>query len=148
MVGFGDGIYRPEVTALVYGRLLALAQQELKHGHSVILDATYGQRKWRLDALQLADDIDADVIVVECHCSEQTLRRRLAARENKPGLSDARLRHLSGFLGRFEALDEIRRDQNLRINTDGRFPSAFARLLATAYGKKCAQVLKRLREKR
>jgi uncharacterized protein len=146
--GFEEGIYRPEITSLVYGRLLALAQQELKHGRSVILDATYGQRKWRLDALQLADDIDADVIVVECRCAEQTLRRRLTARERQPGLSDARLRHLPEFLRGFEALSEIRRDRHVTISTDARLPTAFARLFATAYGKKCSQVSKRLRQRR
>ena len=145
--GFGEGIYRPEITALVYGRLLALAQEELKHGRSVILDATYAQRKWRLATLQLADDIDADVIVVECRCPEQTLRQRLAARERQPGLSDARLRHLPEFLRGFEVLNEIRRDRHIRANTDARLPTAFARLLATAYGKKCAQVLKRLQKR-
>jgi hypothetical protein len=142
--GFGEGIYRPEVTALVYGQLLALAQEQLKQGRSVVLDATYGHRKWRLDALQLADDIDADVIVVECRCAEQTLRQRLAARERQPGLSDARLRHLPEFLSSFEMLSEVRRDRHIRVSTDARLPTAFARLLATAYGKKCSQVLKRL----
>ncbi|HAA05160.1 MAG TPA: hypothetical protein DCE18_17580, partial [Syntrophobacteraceae bacterium] len=143
-VGFGEGIYRPEITALVYGQLLALAQEELKHGRSVILDATYGQRKWRRDAQQLADDIDANVLVVECRCTEPTLRKRLAFRERQLGLSDARLGHLPEFLSRFEAIDEVSRDRHVRLSTDNRLPTAFARLLATAYGRKCSQVVRRL----
>jgi uncharacterized protein len=146
-VGFGEEIYRPEITALVYGQLLALAQEELKHGRSAILDATYAQRKWRCDAQQLADDIDANVLVVECRCAEQTLRRRLASREWQPGLSDARLGHLPEFLGRFQAIDEVPLDRHLRISTDARLPTTFGRLLATAYGKKCSQVAKRLRKR-
>ncbi|HBD09742.1 MAG TPA: hypothetical protein DCZ69_15935, partial [Syntrophobacteraceae bacterium] len=128
-VGFGEGIYRPEITALVYGQLLALAQEELKHGRSVILDATYGQRKWRRDAQQLADDIDANVLIVECRCTEPTLRKRLASRERQLGLSDARLGHLPEFLSRFEAIDEVSRDRHVRLSTDNRLPTAFARLL-------------------
>ena len=144
LVASGEGIYRPEITTLIYGRLLALAHEQLKQGHSVILDATYARRKWRLDALQLAHDVDVDVILVECYCSEKTLQDRLGAREHQPGLSDARLRHLPEFLTRFEPLEEISQDRHVRINTDAPMPDAFAKLLSSAYAKKCAQVLQRL----
>jgi aminoglycoside phosphotransferase family enzyme/predicted kinase len=147
MVARGEGLYRPEITTLVYGRLLALAQEQLKQGHSVILDATYARRKWREDALQLAQDVDADVLFVECVCSGKTLRDRLAARERQPGLSDARLGHLAEFLERFEPIEEVRKDRHLRLHTDVRMPDAFAKLLSSAYAKKCAQVLRRLRQR-
>jgi uncharacterized protein len=146
VVPLGEGIYRQQISALVYGRLLALAQDQLKQGNSVILDATYALRKWRLDTLQLAQDLDVDLIVVECCCQEKTLRERLAAREQQPGLSDARLQHLQELLARFEPVKEIRRDHHLRINTDLQLPAAFGKLLGAGYAKKCAQVLKRLRE--
>jgi uncharacterized protein len=142
VVPFGKGIYRPEMSALVYGQLLALSQEQLKNGHSVIVDATYARRKWRQEARQLAADLDVDVIFVECQCNEETLRRRLTRREAQPSLSDARLQHLPGFLTGFEPLDEIPADLLVRTDTAKPLASAFAEVLSAGYASKTAQVRK------
>jgi aminoglycoside phosphotransferase family enzyme/predicted kinase len=139
---FGKGIYRPEISALVYGQLLALAQEQLKSGHSVVLDATYARRRWRQEARQLAEDVDVNLLYVECYCSEATMHQRLAQRQVAPSVSDARPEHLSDFLDRFEALAEVSEDSLVRVDTDKPVSAAFAEVLSAAYARKCAQVLK------
>lgn len=55
--------------------MLALAQENLKNGHSSILDATFSRSKWREEARQLATDLDTNLIFVECVSGEETSRQ-------------------------------------------------------------------------
>jgi len=144
VVPFGAGIYRKEMAARVYGNLLALAQEQLKKGHSVILDATFAQKKWRQEARQLAADLDVDILFVECCCAVETIQRRLDNREQQTAVSDARAQHLPDFLDHFEPLEELQPEHHLRINTDAPPGMAFAAVLAGGYAAKRAQVRKLL----
>lgn len=114
---FEKGIYTPEATALTYGKLLLLAQDELEHGHSVILDATFGRIHQRQEVLQLSRDMDVNIILVECTAPANCLKARLKQRETEPSLSDARLHHFKQFLDSFEPLDDITGTNRLRIDT-------------------------------
>jgi len=118
IVSFEKGIYSPHASALTYGRLLLNAQQEIEKGKSVLLDATFSSRHWREEVRRLAGDLDANIVFIECHCSETVTRRRLAQREGKKGASDARIRHLEEFKEHFEPIEEIPRDMHIRIDTE------------------------------
>jgi len=96
-VPFGEGIYSEEVNRLTYGKLLMLAQEEVKKGCSVILDATFNNRRYRSEAQRLSKDLDTDLIFVECTASLPIIRQRLSARETNRSISDARLHHLKKF---------------------------------------------------
>jgi aminoglycoside phosphotransferase family enzyme/predicted kinase len=137
---FGQGIYRVAMRQRVYAKMLAQAHEELKKGHSVVLDATFSQSKWRDAARQLAADLDTNLIVVECVCPGETLRERLQNRERSHNISDARLRHLSDMLTSFEPLIEIPGEALLRVHTDKPFEGSLLDLLAGGYARKCAQV--------
>ena len=137
---FGQGMYRVALRQRVYARMLALAQEQLKKGHSVVLDATFSQSKWREEARQLAADLDTNLIVVECVCAEETLRERLEERERSQNISDARLRHLSDMVRSFEPLIEIPEETLLRLDTEKPFERSVLELLAGGYACKCAQV--------
>ena len=144
VVPFGAGIYRKEMAARVYGNLLALAQEQLKKGHSMILDATFSRQKWRQEARQLAADLDVDILFVECCCAVETIQRRLENREQQTAVSDARAQHLPDFLAHFEPLEELHPEHHLRINTDAPPEMVFAAVLAGGYAAKRAQVRKLL----
>ena len=77
---FGTGVYRLDKRGLVYGRLLLKAQEELKNGRPVILDATFSRQKWREEAVRLAQDLDANILFVECTCSQAAILERLGRR--------------------------------------------------------------------
>jgi aminoglycoside phosphotransferase family enzyme/predicted kinase len=137
---YGKGTYSDQRRNRVYGRLLALAQDELRSGRSVILDATYGRRHWRDGVRQLASDMDAGLIFAECVSPLETLRRRLARRDRSPGLSDARLGHLSRLSAEFEALTDIPQAMRVSVDTDGPRENTVTALLKTAWALRELQI--------
>jgi hypothetical protein len=114
---FEEGIYSKQATSLTYGRLLLLAQEEMEKGHSVVLDATYGSRHQRGEVLRLAQDMDANLVFVECTSPEALLKDRLIQREQTFSISDARLQHFDEIKAYFEPLDEVPDEMYMRIET-------------------------------
>ncbi|MFZ1982831.1 MAG: AAA family ATPase [Desulfatitalea sp.] len=129
---FEEGIYSKHASGLTYGRLLLLAQEQLAQGRAIILDATFGSRRRREEAVRLARDMDAGVIFIECTCSEATIKARLAARESRQGVSDARRHHFEQFKAAFEPLDELPREHYLRIDTEEAAEGNMPKILAAA----------------
>ncbi len=115
---YQQGIYSPEITRLVYGKMLGEAQAEIEKGYSVVLDATYGSRRLRRDVMKLAEDSNVYVIFAECVCTDDEIKNRLRKREGGAGVSDARLKHYRDMKRSFEPLDEIPSDKRISINTD------------------------------
>ena len=139
-VAYGTGIYRPELRGRAYSRLLSAAQGELKKGRSAVLDATFSRRKWREEAVRLAEDLDANILFIECVGSSRTLLERLGRREGKKGLSDARPEHLQALLEEFEGFDELPDERLIRIDTEASVEANLAPLLSGVYWKIKAQV--------
>jgi len=129
---FGEGMYRQDATALTYGRLLLLAQEELERGRSVILDATFSREGQRREVLRLVEDRDADIVVVEYRCREAVIRQRLRNRSNSPAISDARLKHLEEFKSRYEAPDEIPAGIKITVNTERSLAETVEKILPRA----------------
>jgi aminoglycoside phosphotransferase family enzyme/predicted kinase len=140
VVPFGHGLYRPGMRHQVYLRLLSLAQEAVKKGSSVILDATFSHRKWRDAVRLLAADLDTNIIFVQCICREETIRQRLKDREKTSGLSDARLEHFSQMVDDFEPVVELPEEMYVAIDTDQPVRRALAALLSEGYARKCRQV--------
>lgn len=144
VVPYDTGDYRLERRHRVYARLLTLAQDELKNGRSVVLDASYSRRRWRDDVRRLAADSDVNVVFVQCICPEKTLRERLGLREASSSASDARLLHLPGLIRDFEPLDEIPPDAHVRANTTGDVPAVLYGVFEEAYALRRTQIARRL----
>jgi aminoglycoside phosphotransferase family enzyme/predicted kinase len=132
-VPFGEGIYSEEVNRLTYGKLLMLAQEEIKKGCSVILDATFNNRHYRSEAQRLSQDLDTDLILVECVASLPVIRQRLLARETDRSVSDARLHHLKKFKNIFEPLTEAEEKNCVRINTEDSVEENIHKILSRNY---------------
>ena len=130
---FEEGIYSKESTALVYGKLLMMAQEKIKKGCSIILDATFSRRHQRDEALRLARDLDANIIFVECTASRETLKRRLSSREATPTVSDARLRHFEKLKARFETITDLPEEMYIRINTETPMTKSLQQILSHDY---------------
>ena len=127
------GIYSKEATALTYGKLLMLAQEEIEKGCPVILDATFGGQHQRDEAIRLAQDMDVNIIFVECAASFEILKKRLAERERTGGISDARLHHLKQLKANFEAMDELQNDMHLKINTGVPIDASMRQIISHDY---------------
>ncbi|MDO9584432.1 MAG: AAA family ATPase [Desulfomicrobium sp.] len=117
VVAYNTGAYRPVVRGRVYAKLLNLAQEELRKGRSVVLDATFSSAQWRESAMLLAKDQNAGLIFVHCVCSPQTIKARLANREASSGESDARLIHFDDIIKNFEPFDDTA-DTYLAVSTE------------------------------
>jgi hypothetical protein len=127
---FEEGIYSKETSSHTYAKLLLLAQEEVKKGGSVILDATYASEHQRDGVLCLAKDMDANIIFVECMAPYQTLKKRLIEREAAVAISDARLQHLKQFRAQFEPLAEIRDELHIRVDTNMPLKQSIRQILA------------------
>jgi hypothetical protein len=117
-VPFGTGIYSEESNRLTYAKMLMLAQEEMKRGCSVIMDATFSRQCHRISARRLAEDLDSNLIIVECVAGSPVIRQRLLARQTGRSLSDARLHHLPEFQNVFEPLTEEEENCSIRVNTE------------------------------
>ncbi|QYC41853.1 hypothetical protein Nocox_21235 [Nonomuraea coxensis DSM 45129] len=84
---YRQGIYDAAHTEQVYAELLSRAEKLLGSGESVVLDATWGDRRHRDAAEQVALRAAADLVQLRCTATPRIIDRRLAAR--RPGLSDA-----------------------------------------------------------
>lgn len=140
IVSYNEGLYRLERRQYVYAAMLAAAQDELRRGRSVILDASFSRRRWREDARQLATDCDTNLIVLECACDADGIRERLRQRDLSAGVSDARLRHLPEMMEAFEPVREFDPSEHLVVDTCQPFEHSLAQVFSAGYARKCEQV--------
>jgi aminoglycoside phosphotransferase family enzyme/predicted kinase len=136
---YGRGIYRQELRGRVYARMLALAQEQLKHGRSVVLDGSFSRTKWRDEARQLATDLDTNIVFMECVTRKEVLEARLKEREQRSGASDARLFHLPEMIEHFEPITETAPSTHLRIETESPLSATLPESFAKVYEMKCFQ---------
>jgi uncharacterized protein len=137
---FNEGIYRAAFRSRVYSRLVSLAQERLAAGGSVILDATFLESKWRKWIYQLAEEMNADLIWVQCICKRQTSISRLQQRELDPGESDARLAHFLEMEKRVVPFAVENPVTHFVVDTDQTLNRSLVEGLSRAYTAKRAQV--------
>ena len=130
---FESGIYSKEASSLTYGKLMMLAQEVVEKGGSAILDATFSRQHQRDEVIRLARDMDANIIFIECTASYEMLKKRLTEREQRAGISDARLRHLKQLKAHFEPLGEMQNDMYLKINTEESLDDCMRQILSHDY---------------
>lgn len=87
---FGEGIYSAAHTEETYRTLLARADVALRHGESVVLDASFIDVRWRGDAAALAAKTHSRFVAVRCDAPRNVRERRLRKRpHDAQHLSDA-----------------------------------------------------------
>lgn len=77
----GKGIYDAEAHERTYERLLALARSLISAGRSVIVDATFLERKRREPFRALAGELAAGFVLLQTTAPADELRRRIAGRQ-------------------------------------------------------------------
>ncbi|CAO5177632.1 Gluconate kinase [Frankia sp. AiPs1] len=88
----GKGIYQPRMTDAVYDELIRRAGIALEHGESVILDASWTDRRHRRQATRHALEAAAEIIELRCAVAPEIAHSRIAARmqaraaANGPGM--------------------------------------------------------------
>jgi len=78
--GLDEGLYSTDQTDKTYRRLAELATGALQAGYSVIVDATFLQRKYRDVFRSLAEKHKVDFSIVHCVATDKELEHRIQAR--------------------------------------------------------------------
>jgi hypothetical protein len=66
---------------------------------------------------RLAAELDANIIFIECTCSDAEIKSRLKNRAAHPSISDARLEHFEKLKAAYEPLNDIPRDIHISVDT-------------------------------
>lgn len=116
---YRTGIYTDEISRLTYGRLLSETENALRGGRGVIVDATFKRSVDRLKALAIAQELEVQVLVVECVATREEAIRRLNARaaQSSEEISDATAEVYEMQRGEFEPIREIPPQNHLIIDT-------------------------------
>lgn len=115
--GLGHDLYSPEAHRLTYARMLLMARDALERDESVILDATFSEPGHRRNAMDLADELNCRIVFAECTTPAYMLKARLAQRQGRACLSDARLQHYELLIQRYVPFNEIERSHRVQVDT-------------------------------
>ncbi len=77
------GLYQPAFTRQTYDALHSRAEEELRSGRGVILDATYKHPADRRTVVELSARCQVPVLFVECHARATTVEQRLRERQER-----------------------------------------------------------------
>ena len=84
------GMYAPEKSDRTYEKVMERAGVLLQQKKNVVLDATFGSKKYRNMARDIAQKHDARIIFIVCVCADDLVKKRLDERLKKKSVSDGR----------------------------------------------------------
>ena len=127
---FGQGIYDADSTRRTYAALLGTAEETVRNGRAVIVDAGFRTAVQRRPFLELARQLAVPLLVLEVQVPEDVLRQRLGRRgRERQQTSDADLSILDQVRAGFEPPEEVRAQQRLTWTGDGDIHEAVADVL-------------------
>lgn len=116
---FGQGIY---VTACIdanYGALIGSAAERIRHGYSVILDASWSRSTWRRAVGSMAREHSAEVVALECVAPLDVARGRILSRQAAGGdLSDATAEVAAAMAASYDPWPEAVKVDTVRPQAD------------------------------
>ena len=119
-VPFNQGIYSSEVTEKTYDKMFDDTDRRLSHGQSVMLDATFAQRRYREKLVAIAARHQAPVYFLQCVASDGLTQTRLRERAmNENEVSDGRWEIYLQQKSMEEPLDECSSEVYLKLSADG-----------------------------
>lgn len=87
---YGEGLYAPAAVEANYRVMIGRAEELVSGGESVVLDASWSLRTWRLAVEEMADRTLSEVVPLECVAPPATARQRIRDRRAaRRGPSDA-----------------------------------------------------------
>ena len=131
---FLEDIYAPQFSHLTYEAVLQETRQQLQSGTSIIIDATFRLARERRRVVETAQEMGADIWIVECTLSEEEARRRLEKRFTAgESVSDGRWELYHQQLAQWTPVTEVPPERHLRLDTGGSFEQTMRRLLQGLY---------------
>jgi aminoglycoside phosphotransferase family enzyme/predicted kinase len=115
----GAGLYAPEWHDRAYAALLEHAAPALRSGRTVVLDATWSERRRRAAARELAHRLGGAAWLVRVDCAEATALARVRERERRGAdPSDAGPEWVARSRSRFEPPEDWPEAESLALATD------------------------------
>lgn len=112
-------LYTTEASQKTYAELISRADKQLERGGSVVLDATFGRRRYRDELLRHLQAREARCLFVELQASRDTVRARLKQRVQSGDVSDARADDLTMLEQRYEPPSELSSTVLIRASSAG-----------------------------
>ncbi|MGE8500508.1 MAG: AAA family ATPase [Pseudomonas sp.] len=113
-----SGIYNEDASVATYQRLHQLAEEVLQAGQPVVLDATYLKQEQRQAAWQVAENIGAPFLILDCHAPDEVIASWLALRQaQNQDPSDASLAVIAAQQAKREPLNEDEQANSKRVDT-------------------------------
>src|SRR5918996_525864 len=117
---YGKGLYNRSFNALTYDTLLKQAEECLKSGKGVIVDATFKDPKDRRQFMDLASKLRIPWLFIDCRASEKKTLERLKKRQQRTDeVSDATVAVYLRQREEFAPLNEIPDSKRIMVNTEG-----------------------------
>lgn len=114
------GIYNEDFSRKTYAALQSQAEEALRNGRGVIIDATCKQREDRHSFLTLGERMRTPVLFVECRASLTEVERRLREREQRgDSASDATVDIARQQESEFPPFNDLPASCHWAINTEG-----------------------------
>lgn len=114
-----EEIYSAEISDKTYRKLFQKAEEEIKSGGSVILDATFSGRKRRADLIRILENLEVNYIFIETRTSDKVIRRRLENRDgNSEVISDARTEDFEKLSRGYNPPGEINQQHLVGVETN------------------------------
>jgi predicted kinase len=111
---YNEGLYTPEFTRLTYGEMSRRAEESLRAGRAVIVDASFSRREDRACFADLARRVGVPFHLFHAVCPEMVILERLEARTDDPfQVSDGRLELLARQRDDFESISSGEDGYNL-----------------------------------
>jgi len=126
---YGTGIYTATTTESIYQTMFQEAEQHLKRGDSIILDASFLKGSHRRQAADIARRCGAVFLIIHCVAATEVVRQRLEKRmREKTDLSDGRWEI---YVRQQEGFDAIQESEmpHVRRWDSGRNPKNFLEAL-------------------
>lgn len=111
-------LYSEKITKKTYTRLFQLSEQILQAGFSVIVDATFLKKEFRLLFQKNAKKLGASFVILEMVANKKILEERIQARRLKNNdISDATIEVMWKQLMIFEPLTKEEKKHSIRIDS-------------------------------
>lgn len=118
--GLDTGIYRPEASQQTYQHLFNLAEQLLKQGYIVLVDAAFLKTEQRTLFSELARRNNIPFMILHCEANPEVQRQRLQTRSRRGhDASEADVAILEQQLKSEEPLSDTERAMSLTLDTSG-----------------------------
>ncbi len=114
---FRGGIYSEGFSRKTYDEMFAQARALLDQGQSVILDASFKKKNERARARSLAEETNADFVVIECTLDEKTIKSRLEQRLKEGSVSDGRWEVYESQKQDFDKIMELSSQNHIIVDT-------------------------------